>query len=110
MAQIDGSTPSNQTLLGVPGVRYCIVDVSDNSTTVLNGPGYLVGVWVDVALSAHALPIKDGSQAVVNIPASASAGSKYEFNGMYFGTSIVVDPNDVATGTVVVAFVAHPYA
>lgn len=83
---------------------YAVVDVADDSTTVYNGPAVLAGVYVNTGLSAHALPIADGSTTVVTIPASASAGAMYTFPGIKFATSLVVDPNDSATGSVTVVY------
>lgn len=84
--------------------RYAVVDVADNSTTVYNGPAILHGVYVNTALSAHVLPIKDGSTTVVSLAASAAAGTSILYPGIRFETSLIVDPNDAATGSVTVAY------
>ena len=83
---------------------YSVVDVATDSTTVYNGPAVLYGVYVNTVLSAHALPIKDGTTTVLTLPASAAAGSMYTFPGIVFGTSLVVDPNDSGTGNVTVVY------
>lgn len=83
---------------------YKVVDVGDNSTTVFDGPALLFGVYVNTVLSAHALPIKDGSTTVVSLAASAAVGTNPSFPGIRFETSIVVDPDDAATGSVTVAY------
>lgn len=83
---------------------YSVVNVADNSTTVYNGPCLLFGVYVNTALSAHALPIVDGSTTVVSIAASAAVGTNTTFPGIRFETSLIVDPNDAATGSVTVAY------
>lgn len=83
---------------------YAVVDVSVDSTTVYNGPALLFGVYVNTALSAHALPIKDGSTTVVSIAASAAAGVNTTLPGIRFETSLVVDPDNSATGSVTVAY------
>lgn len=83
---------------------YAVVNVADNSTTVYNGPALLFGVYVNTALSAHALPIVDGSTTVVSIAASAAVGTNITFPGIRFETSLIVDPNDAATGSVTVAY------
>lgn len=83
---------------------YAVVDVSDNSTTVFSGPCLLFGVYVNTGLSAHVLPIKDDSATVVSIAASAAAGTNTTFPGIRFLTSMVVDPNDSATGSVTIAY------
>ena len=83
---------------------YAVVDVANNSTTVNTGPALLFGVYVNTTLSAHALPITDNGTTVVTIPASATAGSMYPFPGIKFDTSLIVDPNDAASGNVTVAW------
>lgn len=95
----------NDATLGVHGEwLYAVVDVGDNSTTVYNGPAILHGVYVNTGLSAHAVPIADGSTTVVTIPASATAGSIYHPFDIKFSTSLVVDPNDSGTGSITVAY------
>lgn len=83
---------------------YAVVDVSTNSTTVHDGPALLFGVYVNTALSAHALPIADNTTTVVSIAASAAVGTNITFPGIRFETSMIVDPNDAATGSVTVAY------
>lgn len=83
---------------------YSVVDVSNNSTTVYNGPALLFGIYVNTVLSAHALPIKDGSTTVVSLAASSAVGTNPSFPGIRFETSLVVDPDDAATGSVTVAY------
>lgn len=84
--------------------QYAVVDVSTNSTTVYDGPALLFGVYVNTALSAHALPIVDGATTVVSIAASAAVGTNTTFPGIRFEASLIVDPNDAATGSVTVAY------
>ena len=84
--------------------EYAVVDVSDNSTTVFDGPCILYGLYVNTILSNHALPIQDGSTTVVTVVAQAAVGTNILFPGISFGTSLVVNPNDAATGNVTVAF------
>lgn len=83
---------------------YSVVNVATDSTTVYNGPAMLMGVYVNTALSAHDLPITDASTTVVTIPASAAAGAMYNFPGIRFETSLIVNPNDAATGSITVAY------
>lgn len=83
---------------------YSVVDASNNSTTVYNGPAILFGVYVNTALSAQALPIQDGSTTVVSIAASAAVGTNITFPGIRFETSLIVNPDDAATGSVTVAY------
>lgn len=83
---------------------YAVVDVSDNSTTVVDGPAILYGIYVNTVLSNHALPVKDGSTTVVTVVAQAAAGTSIRYPGIRFNTSLVVDPNDAATGSITVAY------
>lgn len=81
-----------------------VIDVATDSTTVNTGRCYLYGVYTNTVLSAHALPIKDNATTLVTIPASAAAGTFYQFEGLEFATSMIVDPNDAATGNITVAW------
>lgn len=85
-------------------MKYALVDVADNSTTVIGNRAKLYGIYVDTVLSAHACPIVDGSTTVFSLIASLAAGTLLEFPGIEFSTSIVVDPNDAATGNIVVFY------
>jgi hypothetical protein len=84
--------------------RTAVVNVADNSTTVVTGRVFLYGIYVNTGLSAHALPIKNDTTTLVTIPASAAAGSHYSFPGILFDTSLIVDPDDAATGNITVAY------
>jgi hypothetical protein len=100
---LDGTAAA--ATLGVHGEwTYAVVDVSDNTTTVYTGPVILHGVYVNTVLSNHELPIKNGTTAVVTIPAQAAAGAIYQPFDIVFDTSLVVDPNDAATGSITVAY------
>ena len=88
----------------IPNSKALVVDLAANSTTVFDGPCLLLGVWVNTALSAHACPIKDGAAAVVTLPASLAAGQNPPFPGVRFETSLVVDPDDAATGNITVFY------
>lgn len=79
-----------------------VVDVATDSTTVYTGACRLGAIFINTALSAHALPIKDGSATVFTIPASAAAGVMYQFWGAKFHSSLIIDPNDAATGNITV--------
>lgn len=84
--------------------EYSVVDVSDNSTTVFTGPCILFGAYVNTVLSNHVLPIQDGSTTVVSLVALAAAGTSILYPGIRFDTSLIVNPNDAATGSVTIAF------
>ena len=83
---------------------YSVVDVSVDSTTVYNGPALLFGVYVNTVLSAHTLPITDSATTVITLPASWAAASMQSFPGIRFETSLIVNPNDAATGNITVAY------
>lgn len=84
--------------------KPAVVNVEDNSTTVYAGKCYLFGVYVNTALSDHALEIKNGTTTLVTIPAEAAAGSHFSFPGILFDTSLIVDPDNSATGSITVAY------
>lgn len=87
-----------------PETAYAVVTVDDDSTTVVTGPCTLHGVYVNTVLSAHVCPIKDGSTTVVSLPASLAAGSSIVYPGIKFETSLVVDPDNSATGSITIAY------
>lgn len=78
-----------------------------NSEQIYAGPCILYGIYVSTAISAHVTVIKDGTTAVLSLPASAAAGSMYTFPGIRFETSLELDPDD-ATTTGVLTFVYRP--
>jgi len=83
--------------------QYTVVDVADNSTTVYTGPCILYGLVVTTVLSAHALPVLDGAtNTVAALAASAAVGTTTNYAGIRCDTSLVVDPNDSATGRITV--------
>lgn len=84
---------------------YAAVNVATDSTTVYNGPCLFYGAIVTTALSAHALPIQDGATVLCSFVASAAVGVNYMFTaGVRCETSLVVDPNDAATGGITVFY------
>ena len=86
------------------GRHYAVVDVSDNSTTVYAGKCRLWGVYVNTVLSAHACPLEDSTTAIYTLIASLAAGQNLAFPGTQFNTSLVVDPDDAATGNITVCY------
>jgi hypothetical protein len=84
---------------------YAVVDVAADSTTVYTGPCIYYGAVVTTALSAHALPIQDGATVIDSFAASSAVGSAHIWtHGLRCATSLVVDPNDSATGRITVAY------
>jgi hypothetical protein len=91
--------------MAVKGRSYAVVDVADNSTTVVDGPAVLYGIYVSTVLSAHACPIKDGTVTVLSLIASLAAGTLLTFgDGIRFDTSLIVDPNDAGTGGITLIY------
>jgi hypothetical protein len=87
------------------GAQYAVVNVADDITVVRTGRTVVYAVCVNTTLSAHVLPIMDGATTVFSLPASAVAGTVISFpTGITFETSLVVDPNNVATGSVTVIY------
>lgn len=87
---------------------YAIVDLSDNLTTIVNGPAIIGNMRVNTALSAHACPIKDGTTEIFAFAASAAVGTiSTHMSGTRFATSLVVDPDDAATGVLFVQYLAE---
>ena len=82
--------------------QYTVVDVADNSTTVFTGPCILYGLIITTILSAHVLEVKDGTTVIAAFVATAPVGSNQQYAGIRCDTSLVVDPNDAATGRVTV--------
>lgn len=85
--------------------RYTVVDVADNSTTISATPAMFYSIHVNTGLSAHALPVKDGTATVFSLAASAAAGTNLVVpEGIPFATSLIVDPHDSGTGSVTVVW------
>lgn len=84
---------------------YSAVNVADDSTTVYNGPCLYFGATVTTALSAHALPIKDGAVTIDSFAASAAVGASHIFlHGVRCNTSLVVDPDNAGSGNITVFY------
>jgi hypothetical protein len=84
---------------------YAVVNVADDSTTVYNGPCIYYGSIVTTVLSAHALPIQDGTTVIDSYAASAAVGSAHLLiHGVRCATSLVVDPDNAATGRITVFY------
>ena len=84
---------------------YSVQDTSTNGpTTILGVPALVCAVYINTALSAHTVVLKDGTTAVYTIPANATAGNKYGFGPTRFETSLVIDPDDSSTGSVTIEY------
>lgn len=85
--------------------KYAVVDLSTDSTTIESVACLVNAVYINTQPSAHACLIKDDTTMVYTIPASATAANKYGFGPTRFETSLVVDPDDAATGSITVEYV-----
>lgn len=78
------------------------VDVSTDADVVVSAtPCVLLGIYVNVVLSAHAVNILDGATTKLILPASMAAGTKIDCHSAEFATSLIVNSNDSATGKIV---------
>jgi len=84
--------------------QYAVVNLADDATTVYNGPAILYGIYCSVVASAHITAIKDDTVTVLNLIPSLAAGANLAFPGVRFETSLIVDPDNVGTGTIVVFY------
>jgi hypothetical protein len=85
--------------------EYATVSVATDSTTVVNGPCIFYGAVVTTVLSAHALPIMDNATTIAAFAASAAVGTTINIqSGVRCNTSLVVDPDNAATGDITVWF------
>ena len=83
---------------------YAVVDIATDSATVRSGAALLRGIYINTSLSAHDLPIYDGSTLVFTIPATSAAGYWIPFGDLVFKTSLLIDPNNSATGGITVIY------
>ena len=83
---------------------YSVVDLATNSTTVVADQCIVRGLYVNETLSGQDLEIKDGATAVFTIPAFTTIGTWMPLGDVHFTTSLVVDPDDSATGSITVIY------
>jgi hypothetical protein len=85
--------------------KHSVVDLSDDITTIVAVPALFKGYYVHTVLSAHICPIEDGTVGIFQIPASKAADSLFELDEpVRFETSLIVDPDNSATGKVVILY------
>lgn len=75
---------------------------TDADVVVSDAPAILLGVYVNVVVSAHSVNLVDGSTTKIILPASLAAGTNYNFNGAAFDTSLIVNIDNAATGKIVI--------
>lgn len=84
---------------------YLVVDVATDSTTVYTGLCIYYGSIVTTVLSAHALPIHDGSNVIDSFAASSAVGSAHLLtHGVRCATGITVDPDNAGSGRITVFY------
>ena len=81
-----------------------VVDLTDNTTTVYPAAAILRGFAVITTVSAQDVLILDGAVQIATIPGSAGPGTWVECGDQRIDTSLVVDPDDAATGTVTAVY------
>lgn len=85
------------------GCEMTVVDLSTDADVVVTAnPAHLLGVYVNVVLSAHVALIKDSTTTKITLPASTAAGTKIDCHGAIFATNITVESDNVATGSLTV--------
>jgi hypothetical protein len=96
MKRIQGAT--------LPEFKYSVVDIAVDSTEVVNRPALLRGIYINETLSAHDLLIKDNTTTVITIPAESASGTFVNFGDVRFETSLIVDPDNAATGSITLIY------
>lgn len=84
--------------------NYANVDLSGGDNTAVSYPALVKSVYVNSDLSAHACPIKDGSNSVITLKASLSAGSNIDLFGIQYNEHVLVNPDASATGDITILF------
>jgi len=85
--------------------KYATVNLADNTTTVFGSPCRIGKIWVTVVMSAHICVIKDGSVALLGLPASSAVNATFtQLENTVTLTSLVVDPDDSNTGTIIIQY------
>lgn len=85
------------------GCTMTEVDLAtDADVVVTSSPAYLLGLYVNVVFSAHAVEVKDSSDSQLTLPASLAAGTKIDCHRAKFDTNITIESDNAATGKLVV--------
>jgi hypothetical protein len=95
---------SGNQLIADGSCLMSVIDLSGDTATTIVGPAVLLGVHVDVVMSAHAVTIGDAAVTKITLAASTAAGTNLDFHSALFSTSIVVTPNVSSTGTITVFY------
>ena len=74
-----------------------VVDMTTNTVTLNTGPTLLMGIYVNIVLSANACEIENvAGTSVVTLPASLAAATNLDFHGLRFDDALIVNPADAA--------------
>ena len=86
--------------------QFLRVDMTDNTTTVYTGPCVLVGIHVNIALSANACEIEEvAGTSIFTLAASTAAGTNIDCFSMRLDTALIVNPADAAaSGQITVVY------
>ena len=89
--------------------EHTIVNMTDNTTTVYTGSCYLIGIHVNIVLTAAAVEIENvAGTTVFTLPASLAAGSNRDFHGTHFPDALIINPADAAaSGQITVMWRKH---
>lgn len=109
MENIPGSELNEQSYINRLRIaedwKWKRVDLANDSTIVFDGQCRIGNIYVDAVMSAHACPILDGSNSFASLLASTAAGTLISaFKGSRFYSNLIIDPNDAATGTLLVQY------
>jgi hypothetical protein len=84
------------------GCNMTVVDLATDADVVVSAtPAVLVGIYVNTVFSAHAVNILDGAVTKLILPASTVAGTEKDMKCAIFATSLIVNSDDAATGSLV---------
>jgi len=85
------------------GCTMTEVDLATDADVVVTAsPCYLLGIYVNVVLSAHAVNIIDNVTTKLILPASLAAGTKIDCQSATFATNLSVNSDNAATGKIVI--------
>lgn len=99
----------NQYFASVPECNGSVVNVATTSNSVSSGaPALLFGVYINTTIAVEAVGLHDGTGGteLVTLPIGLAAGTKLQFNGIKFNTSLFVEAVS-ATGSITVEWRAQ---
>lgn len=84
-----------------------VIDLTVNRITVSTVPVIVKGLYINTTLSAHVCNINNGSETILKVPASYTAGTVIDFagdEGLLFSTNLIIDPDDSASGSLTIFY------